>query len=169
MCHITYKRKHFKSINTYNYIIKLITKRNRMCLGNTNATDNGQFKIWSRVTRTITLIPVQRFRHKKFSITHRSNIISKVKVFQKKPSKVMVTVSKMVFSHGLLMWNIKALAFTVQILLAKIKFSENSSNSKVMVIVLKMLLPMERSCHKEYLYEISNSSSHCSKVIIKVN
>ena len=60
MCHITYKRKHFKSINTYNYIIKLITRRNRMCLGNTNATDNGQFKIWSRVTRTNTLIPVQR-------------------------------------------------------------------------------------------------------------
>ena len=38
-----------------------------------------------------------------------------------------------VLSQGILMWNIKALALTVQNLLAMSKFSKNGSNSKVKV------------------------------------
>ena len=38
-----------------------------------------------------------------------------------------------VLSEGILMWNIKALALTVQKLLACLKFSKNGSNAKVKV------------------------------------
>ena len=35
------------------------------------------------------------------------------------------------FSQGILMWNIKAQALTIQKLLARLKFSKNGSNFKV--------------------------------------
>ena len=62
------------------------------------------------------------------------------------------------------MWNIKALALTVQMLLAKLKFSKKGSNSKVKVTVSKILVPTERNTHVKY----QSYSTHCSKVISKV-
>ena len=65
-------------------------------------------------------------------------VISKVKVFQKWVKlqgqghrvKHNGTLGK-VLSQEILMWNIKALALTVQKLLARLKFSKNGSNYKV--------------------------------------
>ena len=69
-----------------------------------------------------------------------------------------------VLSQGILMWNIKALALTVQMLLAKLKFSKKGSNSKVKVTVSKILVPTEINTHVKY----QSYSTHCSKVISKV-
>ena len=38
--------------------------------------------------------------------------------------------------------------------MAKVKVFESRSNSKVKVTRSKILVPMERSCHKKYTYEI---------------
>ena len=62
-------------------------------------------------------------------------VISKVKVFQKWVKlqglghrvKYNGTLGK-VLSQGILMWNIKALALTVQKLLARVKFSKNNGS-----------------------------------------
>ena len=74
------------------------------------------------------------------SNTHCSKIICKVKVFKKWVKlqgqghrvKNNGTQGK-VLSQGILMCNIKALALTVQKLLARLTFSKNGSNSKVKV------------------------------------
>ena len=49
----------------------------------------------------------------------------------------------------------KYVILTVEKLLARLKFSKSRSNSKVKVIVSKMLVPTDRPCHKEYSCEIS--------------
>ena len=49
------------------------------------------------------------------------------------------------------MWKIKALALTVQKLLAKLKFSKNGSNSNVKVTVSKIMIPKGRFNHKKIL------------------
>ena len=74
------------------------------------------------------------------SSTHYSKVISKIKVFKKYVNlsgqghkvKHNETYGK-VLSQGILMWNIKVLALTVQMLLARLKFSKNGSNSMVKV------------------------------------
>ena len=48
----------------------------------------------------------------------------------------------------------KALPLLVKKLLPRLKFYKSRSNFKVRVIRSKMLVPMERSCHKECTYEI---------------
>ena len=55
-------------------------------------------------------------------------------------------------SQGILIWNIKDLALNVQKLLVhvRLKFSKNGSYSKVKVTVSKIMVPTERSYHKEY-------------------
>ena len=66
------------------------------------------------------------------SSTHCSKVINKVKVFKKwvklqdqgHSVKNNSTHGK-VLSQGILMWNVKALALTVQKLLARLKFSKN--------------------------------------------
>ena len=49
----------------------------------------------------------------------------------------------------------KALALTVQKVLAMLKFLKNGSNSKVKDTMPKITVPTERSYHKEYSWEIS--------------
>ena len=58
-----------------------------------------------------------------------------------------------VLSQRILMWNIKALALTVQKLLASLKFSKNRSNSKVKVTIVGTQVKHQ------------SSRSHRSKVI----
>ena len=57
--------------------------------------------------------------------------------------------------------NNKALALTIQKLLARLKFSKNGSNSKVNVTTIMV---STRNTHVKY----QRSSTHCSKVISKV-
>ena len=73
-----------------------------------------------------------------------------------------------VLSQGILTWNIKALALNVQKLLARLKFSKNGSNSKVKVTGQKIMVPTERSYHKNTHVKYQSSSTHCAKVISKV-
>ena len=47
----------------------------------------------------------------------------------------------------------KALPFLVRKLWQMLKFFKSRSNFKVKVIRSKILVPMDRSCHKEYTYE----------------
>ena len=70
------------------------------------------------------------------SNSHSSNIKSKIKVvFFKSKSKVNkfqnIDNHRKVLSKEILMWNIKAIAPTVQRLLARLNFSKSRSNSKV--------------------------------------
>jgi hypothetical protein len=48
----------------------------------------------------------------------------------------------------------KALSLTIQNIWPMLKFLKSGSNIKVKVIRSKMLVPIERSCHKEHTYEI---------------
>ena len=52
------------------------------------------------------------------------------------------------------MWNMKALSFTVHKFWPRIKFFKSRSNFKVKVTRSKIVVLCERSCHKEYTYEI---------------
>ena len=77
------------------------------------------------------------------SSTHFSNVINSVKVF-KTYARLQSQGHKVqnVGTHGkvpilkILMWNIKALALTIQMLLTKLKFSKSRSNSKVKVKIV---------------------------------
>ena len=51
--------------------------------------------------------------------------------------------------------DVKSLALTVQTLLARLMFSKKGSNSKFKVTGSKIMVPTERSYHKEYSCEIS--------------
>ena len=51
-------------------------------------------------------------------------------------------------------WNMKALPLLVRKLWPWLKFFKSRSNVKVKVTRSKILVPMERSCHKECTYEI---------------
>jgi hypothetical protein len=48
----------------------------------------------------------------------------------------------------------KALSLAIQKIWPMLKFLKSGSNFKVRVIRSKLLVPRERSCHKEYKYEI---------------
>jgi hypothetical protein len=48
----------------------------------------------------------------------------------------------------------KALSLTIQKIWAVIKFYKCRSNFKVKVRRSKIMVPIERSCHKEHIYEI---------------
>ena len=71
------------------------------------------------------------------SSSHCSKVISKVKVF-KKWDKLQGQVHRVkndgthrkVLSKGILMWNSKALALTVQKLLARLKFKRGGQNDR---------------------------------------
>ena len=63
--------------------------------------------------------------------------------------------SRKILSQEMLMCNKKALALTVQKLLARLKFSKNGSNSKVKVTVSKIIVLTHRIYHREYSCEIS--------------
>ena len=52
------------------------------------------------------------------------------------------------------MCNMKALSLLVLKLWPRLKFFKSRSNLKVKVTRSKILVPSERSCHKEYTYEI---------------
>ena len=66
------------------------------------------------------------------------------------------------------MRNIKALALTVQKLLAWLQFSINGSNSKVKVTVSKIMKPRKGLIKRNTQVKYQSSSTHCSKVISKV-
>ena len=67
--------------------------------------------------------------------------------------------NKRVLSRGILKWNIKTLAPTVQKLLERLKFSKSMSNSKVKVTGSKILVPFTRNTLMEY----QSSSTHVWK------
>ena len=48
------------------------------------------------------------------------------------------------------MCNMKALSFVVKKLWPRLKFFKSRSNFKVKVTRSKIMVPCERSCHKEY-------------------
>ena len=59
-----------------------------------------------------------------------------------------------VLSQGMYICNMKVLPLLVRKLLSRLKFFKSRSNVKVKVTRSKILVPMERSCHKECTYEI---------------
>ena len=79
-------------------------------------------------------------------------------------SKVKVTRSKnvgtrgKVLSQGMYICNMKALPLLVRKIWPRLKFFESRLNFKVKVTRSKILVPMERSCHKECTYESPTSS-----------
>ena len=112
-----------------------------------------------KVTGPKIMVPNEKTYHKERSITknthvkyqssspHCSKVISKVKVFKKwvklqgQDHRVKNNGNHIkVLSQGILMWNIKALALTVQKLLARLKFSKSRSNSKVKVTRSKIMV-----------------------------
>ena len=60
-----------------------------------------------------------------------------------------------VLSKGIHKCNMKALSLLVRNLWPRLKFFKSWSKSKVKVTGSKFMVPCERSCHKEYTYEIS--------------
>ena len=52
------------------------------------------------------------------------------------------------------MCNMKALSLLVRKLWPMLKFFKSRSNFKVKVTTSKVMVPCERSCYKEYTYEI---------------
>ena len=81
-----------------------------------------------------------------------------------------VTRSKLLapILYKILMWNIKALALSVQKLIARLKFYKYSSNSKFNVTGSKMVVTTERYTTRNIYVEYQRSSTHCSIVISKV-
>ena len=90
-------------------------------------------------------------------ITSALKVMAKVKVF----SKVGQTSSqghkvknygtmRKVLSQGIHMCNMKALSLLVRKLWPRLKFFESRSNFKVKVMRSTIMVPRERSCHKEY-------------------
>ena len=59
-----------------------------------------------------------------------------------------------VLSKGMYIYYMKALPFLVRKLWPRLKFFKRRSNVKVKVTRSKILLSMERSCHKECTYVI---------------
>ena len=91
----------------------------------------------------------RRNTHVKYesSTTHRSKVITKVKVFEKK-------IKIMVLPKGIHMWNMKALAPINQKLWPRLKLLKSRSNSKVQGQRIKVMVSNERSWQKEYTCEI---------------
>jgi hypothetical protein len=59
----------------------------------------------------------------------------------------------------------KAILLTIQKIWPILKFLKSRSNIKVKVSRSKIMVPIERSCHKEHIYEIS----YHSKDMVNVN
>ena len=107
--------------------------------------------------------------------TYHSKLMAKVKIFKKQVKckgqghKVKnFGNNRKGLSQGILMSNIKVLVLTIQKLWPRLKFLKSTSNTKVTVTSSKMLVPTERSCHKEYSCQIlklyllrCNSYSQC--------
>ena len=121
-----------------------------------------------KVTRSKILVPIERSCHKECTYViwkpygplpllvrklwprlkffkSRSNIKVKVKNFG--------THGK-VLSQGMYICNMKALPLLVRKLWPRLKFFKSRSNVKVKVTRSKILVPIERSCHKECTYVI---------------
>ena len=74
-------------------------------------------------------------------------IITNVNVFFLKRSNVKVkrsSTNTKILSQAIFMWNTKALALTIQILLTGSKYSKHRPDYKVKVTRSKMLVPTER-------------------------
>ena len=94
-------------------------------------------------------------------ITSDKKVMAKVKVFQKKVKLQgqghevnNYSTTRKVLSQGIHMCNMKALSLLVRKLWPRLKFFKSRSNFKVKVTRSKIMVPSERSCHKEYTYEI---------------
>ena len=153
---------------------------NKMCLWNTIAPDNGQFQRWTQGHSNI-LIPVGKSHHKKCScaiwnsntyyLEERTNVnffFLKVELQgQGHRVKNNDTYGK-VLSPGILMWNIKALALTVQKLLAKLKFSKIGLTPKPRSQGQKSWYRRKGLVNSITHVKYQSSSTHCSKVISMV-
>ena len=56
--------------------------------------------------------------------------------------------------NGLVTRNMKALSLAIQTIWPMLKFLKSGSNFKVKVTMLEVLVPIDRSCHKEHTYDI---------------
>ena len=100
-----------------------------------------------------------------------SKVISKVKVFKKwdklqgQGHRVKNNgTHRKVLSQGILMWNIKALAFTIQKFLSKVKVFKEWVKLLGQGHMVKNNGINTRNIHVKY----QSSSTHCSKLISKV-
>ena len=126
----------------------------------------------AKVTRTNTLIPVQRSCHKECScaILKLENwlfcyvFFLNVKLMSR--SRGLVPPKWSYISQGVFMWNIKTWGLTVQKLFAMLKFSENRSNSKVKG--KKCWYPQKDLVTKNTYVKYQISGSHCPKAFCKV-
>ena len=97
------------------------------------------------------------------SSTYCSKVISKVKVFQKwfklqgQGHMVDNGTHRKVLSQGIIMWNIKALALTVQKFLARLKFQRGGQNDRQDNINIKSCL-LSYSISSEHEVLLSTSS-----------
>ena len=98
--------------------------KNKMCLWNTNAPDNGLFQIWSRSQRQILWYQykyrVTRNAHVKYKSSNfyyfvMNNVLFK---YQMSRSKGFVP------TKGIFMWNMKTMALPVEMLLAMLSFQK---------------------------------------------
>ena len=101
-------------------------------------------------------------------ISSGKKVMAKVKVFKKQVKlqsqghkvKNYDTMLK-VLSQGIHMCNMKALSFLVRKLWPMLKFFKSRSNFKVKVTRSKIMVPSERSCHKQYSRTIFKSQPFC--------
>ena len=94
--------------------------------------------------------------------------MAKVKVFKSRSNfKVKVTRSKIkrkVMWKGVHMWNMKTLSLLVWKLWQRLKFFKSRSNK----VKVKIMVPYERSCHKEYTCNTRSLSVMVCKIMAKV-
>ena len=101
--------------------------------------------------------------------------MAKVKVFQKKVKlqgqglevKNNGTIWK-VLSQGIHMCNMKTLSLVVRKLWPRLKFIKSRSNFKVKVTRSKIMVPSERSCHKNTHVQYGSPITSSKKVMAKV-
>ena len=111
----------------------------RVC--DTNAPDIWPIPIMAKITRTIFFIPVKRSCYKKWTMCNIETLISSfleiitnVTFFEWSNFKVQrLSTNTKILSQAIFMWNINALALTIQILLTGSKYSKRRPVSKVKV------------------------------------
>ena len=69
------------------------------------------------------------------------------------------------YHNEIFMWNNKAFALTIQMLLTRLKYSKSKPDSKAKVTRYKMRVPMESSCLRECSCKIQKSRGHCQKLL----
>ena len=125
-------------------------------------------KLWHHVKGLVTRKTYVQYES---PTTSGKKFMTKVKVCQKKVKlqgqshevKNNGTMWK-VLSQGIHMCNMKALSLLVRKLWPRLKFFKSRSNFKVKVTRSKVMVPCERSCHKEYKYRYLQDQGHSTHI-----